>query len=111
GRAFFVHAEDGIRGFHVTGVQTCALPISWVAPHALASSSFCRFMSTARISAAPAMRAPWMAEMPTPPAPYTITEEPGTILAVLKSGRASCTERRYATAYAGVAMPNSSAAN
>src|SRR5690606_40476817 len=21
------HAEDGIRGFHVTGVQTCALPI------------------------------------------------------------------------------------
>src|SRR5690606_39330131 len=26
---FFVFpAEDGIRGFHVTGVQTCALPIS-----------------------------------------------------------------------------------
>src|SRR5690606_24709213 len=24
---FFVQAEDGIRGFHVTGVQTCALPI------------------------------------------------------------------------------------
>src|SRR5690606_39736991 len=24
---FFVHAEDGIRDFHVTGVQTCALPI------------------------------------------------------------------------------------
>src|SRR5690606_16070169 len=24
----FFHAEDGIRGFHVTGVQTCALPIS-----------------------------------------------------------------------------------
>src|SRR5690606_41073591 len=24
----FVHAEDGIRCFHVTGVQTCALPIS-----------------------------------------------------------------------------------
>src|SRR5690606_40746520 len=23
-----VHADDGIRGFHVTGVQTCALPIS-----------------------------------------------------------------------------------
>src|SRR5690606_40893303 len=22
------HAEDGIRAFHVTGVQTCALPIS-----------------------------------------------------------------------------------
>src|SRR6266511_2848518 len=25
--AFFFPAEDGIRGFHVTGVQTCALPI------------------------------------------------------------------------------------
>src|SRR5690606_40280134 len=23
----FFRAEDGIRGFHVTGVQTCALPI------------------------------------------------------------------------------------
>src|SRR5690606_40547529 len=26
---FFFQAEDGIRAFHVTGVQTCALPI-WV---------------------------------------------------------------------------------
>src|SRR5690606_40106594 len=26
-RCFFVQAEDGIRDFHVTGVQTCALPI------------------------------------------------------------------------------------
>src|SRR5690606_40933564 len=25
--SFFFQAEDGIRGFHVTGVQTCALPI------------------------------------------------------------------------------------
>src|SRR5690606_41027968 len=25
---FFLQAEDGIRIFHVTGVQTCALPIS-----------------------------------------------------------------------------------
>src|SRR5690606_40923871 len=24
---FFFQAEDGIRNFHVTGVQTCALPI------------------------------------------------------------------------------------
>src|SRR5690606_39997785 len=27
---FFFQAEDGIRAFHVTGVQTCALPISVV---------------------------------------------------------------------------------
>src|SRR5690606_39535082 len=25
--SFFFHAADGIRDFHVTGVQTCALPI------------------------------------------------------------------------------------
>src|SRR5690606_39350411 len=29
---FFFQAEDGIRDFHVTGVQTCALPISWLEP-------------------------------------------------------------------------------
>src|SRR5439155_16903207 len=27
---FFFQAEDGIRDGHVTGVQTCALPISWL---------------------------------------------------------------------------------
>src|SRR5690606_40002841 len=27
----FFQAEDGIRDFHVTGVQTCALPITFVA--------------------------------------------------------------------------------
>src|SRR5690606_40603072 len=34
---FFFQAEDGIRDFHVTGVQTCALPISFggVQLHAL----------------------------------------------------------------------------
>src|SRR5207245_7037681 len=30
-RAFFFQAEDGIRGATVTGVQTCALPISLLA--------------------------------------------------------------------------------
>src|SRR5690606_39377467 len=37
---FFLQAEDGIRGFHVTGVQTCALPISLInRPSGLASRS------------------------------------------------------------------------
>src|SRR5690606_39282074 len=31
---FFFQAEDGIRDFHVTGVQTCALPISYAAASA-----------------------------------------------------------------------------
>src|SRR5690606_12858642 len=30
---FFFQAEDGIRDFHVTGVQTCALPISMKTPN------------------------------------------------------------------------------
>src|SRR5690606_40377749 len=30
GLFFFFQAEDGIRDFHVTGVQTCALPISLI---------------------------------------------------------------------------------
>src|SRR5690606_39442639 len=29
---FFFQAEDGIRDFHVTGVQTCALPIFHLRP-------------------------------------------------------------------------------
>src|SRR5256885_15980438 len=29
---FFFQAEDGIRDYKVTGVQTCALPIYWRAP-------------------------------------------------------------------------------
>src|SRR5690625_8040644 len=39
-KSFFCQAEVGIRGGHVTGVQTCALPIStpwWPPP----SASFC----------------------------------------------------------------------
>src|SRR5690606_41137402 len=31
---FFFQAEDGIRDFHVTGVQTCALPIYFRLVHA-----------------------------------------------------------------------------
>src|SRR6266850_8131353 len=30
---FFFQAEDGIRDYKVTGVQTCALPICWVEHH------------------------------------------------------------------------------
>src|SRR5690606_39828690 len=36
---FFFQAEDGIRDFHVTGVQTCALPISWMDGPCFASFS------------------------------------------------------------------------
>src|SRR5439155_3258131 len=37
--SFFFQAEDGIRDGHVTGVQTCALPISGGSGCSLASSN------------------------------------------------------------------------
>src|SRR5215469_4396146 len=36
---FFFQAEDGIRDLYVTGVQTCALPISFAGPKQLGPSS------------------------------------------------------------------------
>src|SRR5688500_19328118 len=64
---FFFQAEDGIRDYKVTGVQTCALPISSSAP--------------ARIAAAERHRA--AADVPV----EQRREE------VRKIGRASCRER------------------
>ena len=54
-----------------------------VAPKRLASSSFSSDTSTAKMRAAPAMRAPWIVAMPTPPQPNTATVEPGCTRAVL----------------------------
>src|SRR5690625_2529411 len=39
---FFFQAEDGIRDGHVTGVQTCALPISPLVPHLAVVTPSCR---------------------------------------------------------------------
>src|SRR6266542_748318 len=55
---FFLQAEDGIRAATVTGVQTCALPISfgrdWVCGHQLVSTSSC----------APALAKAWVKIVP-----------------------------------------------
>src|SRR5690606_41067111 len=40
--SFFFQAEDGIRDFHVTGVQTCALPIFTAAQPATRSWIYSR---------------------------------------------------------------------
>ena len=49
---FFFQAEDGIRDGHVTGVQTCALPISvaqWLtAPHIAHSHFHSHFLELQR---------------------------------------------------------------
>jgi hypothetical protein len=41
--------------------------------------------STATIGEAPAIRAPWIAESPTPPQPITSTESPGRTFAVFST--------------------------
>src|SRR5205807_4262311 len=41
---FFFQAEDGIRDYKVTGVQTCALPIWWVEEYENARTAFARFI-------------------------------------------------------------------
>src|SRR5690606_40978443 len=60
---FFFQAEDGIRDFHVTGVQTCALPIyalrslalsgGWVSARCSRSMRATASRTSARVSADP----------------------------------------------------------
>src|SRR5436309_6356676 len=54
GATFFFQAEDGIRDFHVTGVQTCALPISPASAAALSRScaAMARSFSSSSIQSA-----------------------------------------------------------
>src|SRR5690606_39532622 len=47
---FFFQAEDGIRDFHVTGVQTCALPICSNSPQL--TTSECRLQDVCGIHGA-----------------------------------------------------------
>ncbi len=56
-----------------------------VAPALRARSNFSGWMSTRKIRRAPAMRAPWTAERPTPPPPTTATVEPGATRADLST--------------------------
>src|SRR5690554_7013812 len=44
---FFFQAEDGIRGADVTGVQTCALPISWTSASSASGHAAARGISDA----------------------------------------------------------------
>src|SRR5690606_40493317 len=52
---FFFQAEDGIRDFHVTGVQTCALPICGATAFlaALAERLHARLRDVPRLTGAP----------------------------------------------------------
>ena len=56
-----------------------------VAPLASALSRLVATGSTAMMRAAPAIRAPWMTNCPTPPQPTTATTDPGSTRAVLSA--------------------------
>src|SRR5688500_20184844 len=87
---FFFQAEDGIRDYKVTGVQTCALPISCVAP----SGSRDRVRGGVQAARAPAG---W-------PAVVAAAAEGGSrCLRCREIGRASCREREE-SAVGGMAV-------
>src|SRR5690606_39680526 len=83
---FFFQAEGGIRVFHVTGVQTCALPI-WPSP--IAANEVIVTPSTSlsgRIASNTAGSSTWSGT-------GCWTRIPSTVSSADKIGRASCRER------------------
>src|SRR5690606_41100637 len=93
---FFFQAEDGIRDFHVTGVQTCALPISpgWAVMTAHPGG---RAVTVGKSLAEASMniRSPSC----TPAGRSTVTEDTNPPAEVaptrVKIGRESCREREW----------------
>src|SRR5256885_4453242 len=88
GIVFFFQAEDGIRDYKVTGVQTCALPISTETPVALKTLTV-----APGIGAPPAM----LVTVPdTPPPAARAKSIPDVVVptvTAIEIGRASCRER------------------
>src|SRR5690606_40421429 len=93
----FFQAEDGIRDFHVTGVQTCALPIFALAVLMPIVSAIGGNAGTQALTVT--VRALATRELNSSNAPRTFWRElvvglaNGLLLAPLKIGRASCRER------------------
>src|SRR5256885_5278144 len=86
---FFFQAEDGIRDYKVTGVQTCALPISDAGTPTLGWLHRCPAAGIARRQPPAANRAPHESR--------TISSQPSRTSRATMSGReigrASCRER------------------
>src|SRR5207249_8123966 len=91
---FFFQAEDGIRDLNVTGVQTCALPIS------IAGSLFSEIEAKAAFWQRPRRLAPARV---TPPPATRVPEAPSDVASMVEGfrlaysnlqeiGRASCRE-------------------
>src|SRR5690606_39637134 len=98
-------AEDGIRDFHVTGVQTCALPICTEGhnQHGVPVLSYCRWvMVRKRDPAAPPVEAV-VPQLATSVAPDDLVLPPGLDFtgydfALAEIGRASCRDGGAASA-------------
>src|SRR5256885_5429532 len=88
---FFFQAEDGIRDYKVTGVQTCALPISWLWSNVLVVTlATPRF---ARPPPTPLPTRPGPLVLPPAPEPPTARLSENVLPLRAKIGRASCRER------------------
>src|SRR5256885_10565520 len=88
GAVFFFQAEDGIRDYKVTGVQTCALPIS--------SWNGLAFVASSSVSGSPA--ATCARERPLKASPFQDARHLSSRLGRgrlerIEIGRASCRER------------------
>src|SRR5690606_40455803 len=91
----FFQAEDGIRDFHVTGVQTCALPISApavAAPGTLWTSGYVTVASSrVRVTDQPGVNR--HSAITQRPSSMTYASEYSPVESVSEIGTASCRER------------------
>src|SRR5690606_40158215 len=95
---FFFQAEDGIRDFHVTGVQTCALPI-WISTVDMVGATLrMRLNRVCMAGLAPMMP---MSCGPSVATGASRSVCSGRRLVSMKIGRASCRERVWGAAVGG----------
>src|SRR5690606_40401483 len=93
---FFFQAEDGIRDFHVTGVQTCALPI-FVLGNRLVPRTLVQCLRASEVRRAQCL----LQRMPRADEPGVVQALPRRVQIVDRGaaiprgeiGRASCRER------------------
>src|SRR5436189_4284871 len=95
--SFFFQAEDGIRDTSVTGVQTCALPISWSRSAALTSTDSARSTKPGHWrKPARSRRDPEQLGLPlrgVPGPTLLVAMRPPVEFEFIQIGRASCRER------------------
>src|SRR5256885_12714891 len=86
---FFFQAEDGIRDYKVTGVQTCALPIS----RDREDSALVAFLPSVSAFQPRRQRVRRLARRLAPPSSTPPTRAPARAARNAEIGRASCRER------------------